>query len=129
MLIQDCFKGQRVRYKENNKLATVLSVSHTASKITIAFDNAERRDVPPTSLEAADDAPPVAEKPGKPMRPCPNCATKLPLNVHVCPHCGFEYGVKKKSAAGKVFKAVVILAVLAALAYAAWKYLLPMLNR
>lgn len=129
MLIQNCQKGQRVIYKENGKPATILSVSHTAGKITIAFDNAERREVLPSALDPADESAAAETKSSVPMRPCPQCATKMPLDVNVCPNCGFEYGVKKKSPAGKVFKLVVVLAILGALAYAAWKYLLPMLNR
>jgi hypothetical protein len=124
MLIQNCFKGQRVVFKENGKTATILSVSHTAGKITIAFENAERREVSASGLEPAGEEASHQSESGERMRPCPNCATKMPLAETKCPNCGFQYGVKKSSAAGKVFKSFVVLIVLAAIGYAVWKYVL-----
>lgn len=129
MLIKDCFKGQRVVFKENGKPATILSVSHTAGKITIAFDNAERREVSASGIDPAGEEASRRTEAGTPTRPCPNCATRMPLDVTTCPNCGFEYGVKKKSAAGAVFKTIVILIILGAIAYAVWKYVLPMIQR
>ena len=129
MQIQSCFKGQRVLYKENGKLATILSVAHNSSKITIAFDNAERREVSAQALEPSSEEATRQSETGVPMRPCPQCATKMPVTETTCPNCGFQYGVKKGSVAGKVFKTIVILAILAAVAYAVWKYVLPMLQR
>src|SRR5438128_10924464 len=102
MLIHNCFKGQQVVYKENGKLATILSVSHTVGKITIAFENAERKDVSPTALEPAGEEASHKTESGVPMRPCPKCATKMPISETTCPNCGFEYGIKKSSAPGKL---------------------------
>src|SRR5262245_18211757 len=104
MLIKDCFKGQRVILKENGKPATILSVSHTAGKITIAFDNAERKEVSSSALDPAGEEASRKTETGVPMRPCPQCASKMPINETTCPNCGFQYGVKRGSAAGKVFK-------------------------
>jgi predicted nucleic acid-binding Zn ribbon protein len=129
MLIKDCFKGQRVVFKENGKPATILSVSHTAGKITIAFDNAERKEVSSSALDPAGEEASRQTETGVPMRPCPQCATKMPTNETVCPNCGFRYGVKKSSSAGKIFKTILLLAVLAVAVYAVWKYVWPMIQR
>src|ERR1051325_628136 len=98
MLIQNCFKGQRVVYKESGRCATVLSVSHNVGKITIAFENAERKDVSPAALEPATAEASHKTESGIAMRPCPNCATKMPASESTCPNCGFEYGVKRSNA-------------------------------
>jgi len=128
MLIKDCFKGQRVVFKENGRPATILSVSHTAGKVTIAFDSAERREVSASALDPAGEEASRRTEEGTPTRPCPNCATRMPLDSHVCPKCGFQYGVKTGSAAGKVFKFLVILVILGGIAWAIWTYVLPKLG-
>ena len=125
MLIQECSKGQRVHHKESGKIATVLSVSHNKGEILIAFDNASRLKVQAHSLEPAQGEPPPQAESGGPMRPCPQCATQMPLDATVCPSCGFEYGVKKRGGLGGLIKAFVILIILVAIGYAVWKYVLP----
>jgi len=49
-------------------------------------------------------------------------------NQRVCPKCGFQYGVKTGSAAGKAFKFLVILVILGGIAWAIWTYVLPKLG-
>lgn len=124
MQIRNCFKGQRVIYKENGKVATILSVSHNKGEILIAFDNAERAKVGPHLLEPATEQDASGEKSGGPRRPCPQCGEKMPVDEKVCPACGFQYGVKKRSAFGRIVKKLLTVVVLLAIAYAVWKYVL-----
>lgn len=124
MLIQNCLKGQRVVCKENGKLATILSVSHNKGEILIAFDNAERRTVSSAVLEPATEEQAAQTKPSQPMRPCPQCATKMPIDATTCPKCGFRYGVKKRSPLAGVVKSIVVIIILVAIALVVWKFLL-----
>jgi hypothetical protein len=123
MLIQNCSKGQRVLYKENGKVATVQSVSHNKGEIFVVFENGERMKVAPAMIEPATEEQAVESKTGGSMRPCPRCATKMPVDETTCPSCGFQYGIKKEGGGGFA-KALVILIILAAIAYAVWKFVL-----
>lgn len=78
-------------------------------------------------LEPAGQTAPAATataKPGDPLRPCPNCATKMTTSVTKCPSCGFEYGVKKGGGGGGFVKFLVVLIILAAIGFAVWKFVL-----
>lgn len=124
MLIQNCFKGQRVVYKENGKPATILSVSHNKGEIVIAFDNAERLTVASSLLEPAGEGQAPARKPGGPSRPCPQCGTRMGVDETTCPECGFQYGVKKGGGSRGLVKAFLTIVVLAAIGYVVWKFVL-----
>lgn len=123
MHFQDCFTGQRVVHKESGKLATVRKV-HNNGEVELTFDAGATGKVHARILEPAPQAASAAPKPGDPMRPCPNCATKMPASETKCPSCGFEYGVKKRGGGGGFVKFVVVLIILAAIGYAVWKFVL-----
>lgn len=120
MQVHDCFTGQRVLHKESGKLATIRRIQGSSGELDLTFDNgsttkAHARLVEPAVADVADSGP---------MRPCPQCATKMPVTLTVCPSCGFEYGMKRSNPPRSIMKFVVLVFVLMASLYAVWKYVL-----
>jgi hypothetical protein len=125
MEIQDCFKGQRVRHLETGRVATVREVSLNKHLVDIVFDNGNSAKVAPRMLEASGDSPAAAEDaPREPLRPCPQCAAKMPVSAITCAACGFTYRTEPKRGIPAVVKLIVILILLAAIAFAVWKFVL-----
>lgn len=123
MHFQDCFSGQRVVHKESGKLATVRKV-HANAEVELTFDSGATGRVHARILEPAAPNATAAATPDEPMRPCPQCATKMPVLETRCPSCGFEYGVKTGGGGGGFVKFIFVLIVLAAIGYAVWKFVL-----
>ncbi len=127
MDIKDCFAGQRVLYKENGKPATVKDVLLHKNQVQLVFDNETQLTVHPrfvqaiTTREGGDEA--ASHEPASLTNPCPACAAPIPVGVMRCEACGFAYK-KKGSTLGGLVKFIVVLVVLAAVAYAVWKYVL-----
>ncbi len=122
MHFQDCFNGQRVVHKESGKLATIRKI-HNNGEVEINFDVGTTARVHARLLEPAGQAAAPQAKTAEPMRPCPQCATKMPVSATICPSCGFEYGVKKRGTGGTA-KLLIVVIVIAAIAFAVWKFVL-----
>jgi hypothetical protein len=127
MDIKDCFAGQRVLYKENGKAATVKEVLLHKNTVQLVFDNSAQQTVHPRFLQPLStregEVEDVSSSSGGITNPCPACAAPMPVGSTQCGACGFAYR-KKGSALGGVVKFVVVLAVLAGIGYAVWKYVL-----
>jgi|ERR1051326_8458646 hypothetical protein len=123
MHFQDCFTGQRVVHKESGKLATIRKV-HSNGEVELTFDAGATAHVHARVLEPLAKAVAAVAKPDGPMRPCPQCATKMPVSETKCPSCGFEYGVKKSSGSSGIGKFLIVVIVLAGIGYAVWKFVL-----
>ncbi len=123
MHIQDCFTGQRVMYKENGKLAAIRRIHGDTGELELAFDNGSTGKAHARLVEPATSPAPDGADSG-PIRQCPQCATRMPVTLTVCPSCGFEYGRKRAKPPRNLMKVMVILMVLVAIAGAVWKYLL-----
>lgn len=120
MNIQDCLKGLRVTHKPTGRAGTVKDINVHRGYVDIELDNGQSVRVEPAMVEPLDAAAEPAQK--VPMRPCPNCAQLMHYQATVCPSCGFQYGVNK---GGSGFgKTLVVLIILAAIAFAIWKFVL-----
>jgi len=121
MKVQDCFTGQRVINKENGNPATVRRIYGSSGELELAFDNGSTAKAHARLVEPAEASP---ETESGPMRPCPQCATKMSIDATVCPSCGFEYGVKRAPSRGSGVKILIIAIVVMVIAYVIWKYAL-----
>lgn len=121
MNIQDCIKGQRVISKENGKPATIRDFNAAKNEVLIEFDNLLRTTVSARVLELAPDGGTAPARTG-PAKACPQCAAKMALDAAACPSCGFKFG--KQSRISAVVKLLIAVIVLAAIAYAVWKFVL-----
>ena len=124
MNIQDCVKGQRVISKETGKPATIRDFNAVKNEVLIEFDNLMRTTVSARTLEPAPDAAPAGATRSGPARSCPQCAAKMPLDVTTCPACGFQYGVKQSGGIPAIVKLLIVVVVLAVVAFAVWKFVL-----
>lgn len=124
MQMSECVKGQRVTYLENGKPATVKDIFLDKREVLIEFDNGSRAHVQARLIDPAQAGEEAVA--GGPMRPCPNCAARMPVDATTCPKCGFQYGVRKAGcgAVAGIAKFIVIVAILAGIAYAVWKFLM-----
>lgn len=123
MQIQECFEGQRVRFRETGKSATIKEVHPDKNEVLIEFDNHMTSKVHPRSCEPlteADATTPVATT--GPTRACPQCAAKMPAEVTTCPKCGFAYGVKPAKSSSGLTVLIIALVIAAVAALVVWKF-------
>lgn len=121
MQVQDCFNGQRVFYKENSKLATIRRINGSSGELELAFDNGSTTKAHARLVEPAESGDQDPAQSG-PMRPCPQCAAKMPATVNVCPACGFRYGVKQEKKPSRLLFVLVVLIMFVAVAYFVWRF-------
>lgn len=124
MEIQACSEGLRVVSKETGKVATIKRVLLDKGEVDIEYDNGmtarvHTRIIEPASADESSDGVPAATVP---MRPCPQCATRMPVAATTCPSCGFQYGVKKPSGMPGIVKLLLAIIVLAGIAFVVWKF-------
>lgn len=124
MEIQDCDTGLRVTHKETGKVATIKNVQIGKGEVDIEFDNGSIARVPPRLLEPASADQGGGFVSNVPMRPCPQCAEKMPVAATVCESCGYQYRVDGPKGMPGIVKALIAIIVLGAIAFVVWKFVL-----
>ena len=123
MQVHQCSSGQRVIHKESGKTATIRRIYPSSGELELEFENGTTSKVHVRLVSPADQPDGEATE-GGPSRPCPQCAAKMPVDAKVCPACGFQYGVRQPKPSLGPVKLLLLVAVLVAIAYGVWKYLL-----
>ena len=125
MELAQCSPGQRVRDKETGKVAAIKSIDRGSGFVEVEFDGGGTARLHPRRLHPVDGAPtaePASET--TPMRDCPQCAAKFPLADTTCPACGFQFREKKSGGMPSAVKFLIVIIVLAGIAFAVWKFVL-----